>query len=60
MPVHFLPQASDEMSAAAQFYEEKSQNLGKQFITEIKNLTTLIEKIPTQGKKVRAEVRRRF
>jgi len=60
MPIHFLPQASDEMNAAAQFYEEKSSNLGKQFLTEIKHLTSNIEKIPTLGKKIRPEIHRRF
>ena len=60
MPVLFLRPAYDEMNAAARFYESKSPNLGKRFLTEIQHTSERISERPNLSKKIRGDIRRRF
>ena len=49
MKVIFHPEASEEMSESARFFEEKSAGLGSDLIVAIQQATGRIKKFPESG-----------
>jgi len=49
MKVIFHPEASEEMSESARFFEEKSVGLGSDLIAAIQQATGRIKKFPASG-----------
>jgi len=42
--VSFLPEAEEEMAAAAKYYESRAQGLGKDYLIEVERAVKAIEK----------------
>ena len=60
-PLRFDDEAVEEMDAAAQWYEARRENLGLEFIAEVRQALTSIANAPDTWPVVRAEPRaRRF
>jgi plasmid stabilization system protein ParE len=60
-PLRFDDEAVEEMDAAAQWYEARRENLGLEFIAEVRQALTSIANLPDTWPIVRAESRaRRF
>ena len=58
--VIFLPQAEEEMNAAAQYYESQSQGLGSDFLLEVERTTEAISSNPKAAPTIRNGIRRRL
>lgn len=58
--VVFLPQAEEEMNAAAQYYESQSQALGSEFLIEVERTTEGISSNPKAAPTIRNGIRRRL
>jgi hypothetical protein len=58
MLITFLPEAKHEMKSAAIYYEQQSQQLGKDFLLEIKLAIQKIQTSPTRWQKITGKVRR--
>jgi hypothetical protein len=66
--VEFLPEASEEMTAAAEWYEERSAGTGTRFLSEVARYAELLRAHPRigtilrdrRGREVRAMLMRSF
>jgi len=56
----FLPEASEELQAAAEYYDTQSVGLGRELITEVRRLCRMIAESPQVGRSVRPDIRRRL
>lgn len=45
-PVRFHPRAEEEIGAAAEWYESRQKNLGKDFLLELGRAATLLSETP--------------
>lgn len=57
--VEFLTRASEELEAAASYYEEHQPGLGRHFIAEVKKVQDRITALPNAAPEVREGIRRR-
>ena len=57
--VRFHPNASEELEAAASYYEEKRPGLGALFVAEAKKSKNRIVELPAAAREVRGSIRRR-
>ena len=57
IPYRFHPDAAEELSNAAIFYEETKANLGKSFAAEVERTISLIRDFPEAGSPLTAAVR---
>ena len=55
----FLPEASDDLEAAASHYNKHQPGLGHQFITEVRKTRDRIVTLPKAAPEVRKGIRRR-
>ena len=56
--ITILPEAKEELRSAANFYENQSPQLGKDFLTEFKLAIQTITIAPSRWPKVRGKIRR--
>ncbi len=56
--VLFHPEAEEEFIAAARFYEEHAEGLGRQFITEVQHTIERIVAHPESGARFSRDLRR--
>jgi plasmid stabilization system protein ParE len=56
----FLPEAEEEMNEAAQFYEGRTEGLGKDFLDEVEHTIQSILAFPKSGPVVSKNLRRRI
>ena len=56
----FHPEAYEEMTGAARFYEGRSEGLGLDFLTAVEETVRRIEKFPEAGSIDRANIRKRL
>jgi plasmid stabilization system protein ParE len=57
-PVRFHPEARHELRSAARFYESQVQNLGREFVQEVRVVLTRIAEWPASGSPHEDDVRR--
>ena len=55
----FLPEASEDMEAAATYYEKHQSGLGRQFVAEVRKARDRIIALPKAAPEVREGIRRR-
>jgi len=58
--VVFLDPAEREMLWAANYYENKADGLGEEFLTEVRRTVTRIQERPKSGRVIRGRTRRRL
>jgi len=56
----FLPEASEELRAAAEYYDAQSVGLGRELVIQVRRLCRMIAESPKVGRSVRPELRRRL
>ncbi|MBM4053183.1 MAG: type II toxin-antitoxin system RelE/ParE family toxin [Planctomycetes bacterium] len=56
----FVDPARDEMIEAAEYYENQSTGLGKDFIAEVQHTVNRIVENPKSGRIIRSNIRRRL
>jgi plasmid stabilization system protein ParE len=56
-PIRLLPQAEEELRAAARFYEAEQQGLGVALIQEVRRAIRFIAENPLASKVERSEIR---
>ena len=56
-PIRLLPEAEEELRAAARFYEAEQQGLGRALIQEVRRVCRLIAEHPLAARIERGEVR---
>lgn len=49
MKIEFHPDAADELSDAAQYYEERQDRLGRRFLDSIDEALSFLKKAPRSG-----------
>lgn len=57
--VNFLPKASEELEAAASYYDNHQPGLGRQLIAEARKARQRISALPSAAPEVRPGIRRR-
>ncbi|MGI9065822.1 MAG: hypothetical protein ACR2HX_05380 [Pyrinomonadaceae bacterium] len=60
MKAIFHPEAHEEISESARFYEGRSEGLGSDFLAAVEETTRRIEHLPEAGLGDRANIRKRF
>ena len=55
----FLPEASEDLEAAAIYYEQHQPGLGQQFVAEVKKARDRVVALPKAAPEVRKGIRRR-
>lgn len=56
----FLSEASEELQAAAEYYDAQSIGLGRELVIEVRRLCRMIAESPQVGRPVRPDIRRRL
>jgi len=56
----FLEPAEAEMLEAAEYYEDQVENLGGEFLAELRHAVNAIIENPQSGRLIRGEIRRRL
>lgn len=59
-PIRFAPEAFEEMTVSAKFYEKHSTGLGARFLAAIRDGVADIRAHPRRWRKIRSNVRRRL
>jgi len=57
-PIRFHPEARHELRAAARFYEDQVQNLGREFVREVRVVLTRVAEWPGSGSPHDGDIRR--
>ncbi len=60
MKIEFHPEAYEEMLASARFYEERTEQLGVDFLAAVEETKGRIEQFPEAGLIERASIRKRL
>lgn len=58
MKVRFHPEAEQEFTEAALYYERRVAGLGEQFLSELRNATALLAEQPEMGPPITEKLRR--
>jgi plasmid stabilization system protein ParE len=56
----FLPEASEELRAAAERYDAESAGLGRELVLDVRRVCRSISEAPHIGRMVRNDIRRRL
>ena len=58
MNVRFLSLANQEVADAVQWYEEKAEGLGREFLDELDRIVRLVRAYPLMATQIEEEIRR--
>jgi len=58
--VSFLPEAEEEMAAAARYYESRARGLGIDYLREVERAVKTIKKSPETWPAIKEKIRRRL